>query len=334
MTDVLPISVVIPAYNAEDFIGEALESVHAQTWPISEIIVVDDGSSDRTAEIAQSLGALVIRQQNRGISAARNVGIRAATEPWIAFLDADDIWQPEKIEYQWAAIELYPDVGLVSCDLTCFRDRSMEGNLGADELGQTDPAEVVDKHVRNKYVPKIQANFLVNGMNYGPSTMLIRRDLLLSVGLFDEHQLHNEEFECFLRVVAHCALVIVRHSFVKYRIHGRNSSNKNRLETNLSFIKLIDQLGAQPGKYPPGAAQVFEADSRRLFLPVGRLLLDEGRMYEARALFTRSLRLSFSWRAILFWCLTFMSPFAFERLLSIKRKLSKKKYRSSRKVLA
>src|SRR6266496_6642484 len=109
MVDAVPISVVIPAYNSEEFICEAIRSVNAQSLPVSEIIVVDDGSSDRTAEVAERLGTRVIRQRHGGISVARNAGIRAAKHEWIAFHDADDLWTPEKIEYQWAAIQHYPD---------------------------------------------------------------------------------------------------------------------------------------------------------------------------------------------------------------------------------
>src|SRR2546423_15170376 len=101
----VPISVVIPALNAERFIGEAIDSVHRQTLQVSEIIVVDNGSTDRTAQIAAAFGALVVNENQRGPSRARNAGIKRATQPWVALLDADDLWDPEKNEKQWAAIQ-------------------------------------------------------------------------------------------------------------------------------------------------------------------------------------------------------------------------------------
>ena len=93
-----PISVVIPAYNAEKFIQQAIESVHAQTLAVTELIVVADDCSDETESIAEALGATVIKVRARNISAARNAGIGAATQKWIAFLDADDFWTADKIE--------------------------------------------------------------------------------------------------------------------------------------------------------------------------------------------------------------------------------------------
>jgi len=323
MTDVLPISVVIPAYNAEDFIGEALESVHAQTLPISEIIVVDDGSSDRTANIARSYGASVIQQANRGVSAARNVGIRAATKSWIAFLDADDIWEPEKIQYQWSAIQIHPDVRLVSCDLSYFQDKWLEDGSTLLEVSVQNLGGEENKDRNISYFQQATGKFLLNGMIYSPPTMLIARELLLSVGLFDESLSYHEDFECFLRVLAYCPFAIVKLPLVRRRLHSRNLIN-NISDMGLGYIKVVERLTAQPEKYPPRAAQAYNKDLSRWSMSRGRSLLDEGRRREARALFVRSLGKSYSARAIFLWCLTFLSPAAFKHFLTIKRKLSKK----------
>jgi glycosyltransferase involved in cell wall biosynthesis len=106
------ISAVIPAYNAAAFIAEPITSILAQTRPVEEIIVIDDGSSDQTAEVAAHFPKTrVIRRQNGGQAAARNTGIMNASGNWIAFLDHDDVWEKEKIEIQTALIA--PDVGVV-----------------------------------------------------------------------------------------------------------------------------------------------------------------------------------------------------------------------------
>src|SRR5713226_5813779 len=120
MRQCLPVAVVVPAHNAEDFLDETLESVWAQTTPPSEVIVVDDGSTDRTADIAQRHRVTLLSQGNRGPSAARNTAIRATTQPWIAFLDADDVWEPEKLEAQWQAVQACPEAGAVFCDFIEF----------------------------------------------------------------------------------------------------------------------------------------------------------------------------------------------------------------------
>src|ERR1700754_4591122 len=88
--DTAPISVVIPAHNAERFVAIAIESIQAQTLKVAEIILVDNHCSDPTAEVAISLGVTVVKEPRRGLSIARNAGIRASTQEWIAFLDADD----------------------------------------------------------------------------------------------------------------------------------------------------------------------------------------------------------------------------------------------------
>ncbi len=110
------VSVVIPAFNATEFLEEALKSVGAQIVPAYEAIVVDDGSTDGTARLAAALGARVIREGRRGPAAARNTGARAARGTWIAFLDADDVWEPWKIGSQLSAIVAFPDARMVSCD--------------------------------------------------------------------------------------------------------------------------------------------------------------------------------------------------------------------------
>ena len=98
----LPISVVIPAFNREDMLPRALASVARQTSAPAETIVVDDGSSDRTGEAAEAAGARVItHSENRGLAAARNTGIEAATQPWVAFLDSDDEWLPDHVRHLW-----------------------------------------------------------------------------------------------------------------------------------------------------------------------------------------------------------------------------------------
>jgi glycosyltransferase involved in cell wall biosynthesis len=322
MTDRAPVSVIIPAYNSEDLIGETIQSVHAQTLSVSEIIVVDDGSSDETSKVAESLGAIVIRQPNRGVSAARNVGIRAATKPWIALLDQDDIWQPEKIEFQWAALQLYPNAGLISCNMSWFEDERIDGcSTVVDPDIQGDLVQKDNLDASISYFPRVQNELPLSRMYDNPSSVLIRRDLLLSIGLFDESLRFSEDLDCFLRVVTHCPLVIVRRSLVRHRIHTRNTSN-NASEVNSSYLRLLDRLHAQPEKYPPGAARAYYKDLRRWPISTGRSLLDEGRRREARALFAQSLKKTYSLRAIFLWCLTLLSPAAFKELLTIKRKLS------------
>ena len=311
----VPISVVIPAFNSEDFIAEAIESVHSQTFGVAEIIVVDDGSTDQTADIAAKLGATVIRQPHAGISAARNAGIRAAQQEWIALLDADDLWVPEKIECQWTAIRQHPDVGLVTCALMQWRHGSVNERKLIDDQCDSPPAvgEIT-------YVARPERAFLMNGMNYNSPTMLIRRDIMVAVGLFDERIHFVEGVECYLRVIAQCSIAVVERPLVKERLHDRNTS-QNYVGMSLAWINMVDLIRAQPQKYPVGAADAMNRDVDGALLPVGRELLRQGRRHEARRLLSRDIKNKCSRRALMLWGLTFLRPGAFDQLLKTKHYL-------------
>ena len=126
------VSVVMPAYNAERFVDEALESVLKQSYQRLEVIVVDDGSTDGTAARVQAYGNPVryLQQVNAGVGAARNRGLEAATGDYIAFLDADDLWRPEKLDVQLEIAARNPESGLIACDGVRFA----EGNIVAGRL--------------------------------------------------------------------------------------------------------------------------------------------------------------------------------------------------------
>ena len=146
------VSAVIPAYNAEGFIRDAIQSVLAQTYEIAEIIVVDDGSSDRTAEAAAGFPrTLVIRRPNGGQGAARNTAIQADSGEWIAFLDADDVWVPRKTEIQLGCVT--PEAGVIHC---------------------------------TRFNPIHFGNLWHRQTHVAPSGAMVRKQVLLEVGGFEE----------------------------------------------------------------------------------------------------------------------------------------------------
>jgi glycosyltransferase involved in cell wall biosynthesis len=159
----ITISVIIPAYNAARFLPRCLNSVFAQTLKPAEVIVVDDGSTDDTAAVAAALGARVISQANGGISAARNTGIRNASGDWLAFLDADDLWAPEKLERQAARIR--PETVLVYTGIRIFDDKGVRGEKPA--------------------IDPIAARKMLRYCNpITPSTVLLRREAVAQIGGF------------------------------------------------------------------------------------------------------------------------------------------------------
>ena len=205
------VSVIIPTYNYAHFIAEAVESVLAQTVPVFEIIVVDDGSSDNTEEVIKQLGDKVkyIRQKNGGVGLARNTGVKNSSGEFIAFLDADDIWLPQKIERQIELFQTDAEIGLITTAMREFyiREKTLqiyaEGKNGwcAENLLLLEPVAV------------------------GPgSTTLVKREVFEKIGGFDENkELHpSEDWEFCYRVAREFKLAFLPEVLVEYRNHGNN----------------------------------------------------------------------------------------------------------------
>lgn len=182
------VSVIIPCYNSGSFLPIAIKSVRAQERRDLEIIVVDDGSTDHTMSVLETLAGAdlrVLRQTNSGPSAARNRGIRESRGKWIAFLDADCYWLPGKLEAQLSASGSNSEpVGF-----------SYTGSLLVDEEGQT-------RAVR----PAIPRGCLVEDLVWGnlisTSSAMARRDALFAVGMFDETLRIGEDWDLWLRLAA------------------------------------------------------------------------------------------------------------------------------------
>lgn len=201
------ISAVIPAYNAEDTIARALRSVLDQTCPVDEIIVVDDGSTDGTGEIVQKQFPQVtyICQDNQGAAAARNRGIEAASGDWIAFLDADDEWLPEKTRRQKQVIEAHPAVSGVACLIIAVRNSREFWERSRLPLGTVYPV-----HFRDMWHG---TSFFI-GASY-----MFRKDALNSIGSFDVLLRSAEDSDLLLRFAArgHQLMVLQDHLYVHHQ---------------------------------------------------------------------------------------------------------------------
>lgn len=199
------VSVVIPTYNRRDLVLRALASVAEQTRPADQVIVVDDGSSDGTAERieAEFSGVEVHSQDNRGVSSARNRGIRAARGEWIALLDSDDEWHPAKLERQLGA--LATDGRRVShCEEIWIRD-GRRVNAGQRHAKP-------DGWVYRSCLPLCAIS---------PSAAVIHRSVLQTVGLFDEQLPVCEDYDLWLRVAARYPVLLVDEPLVvKYGGHA------------------------------------------------------------------------------------------------------------------
>ena len=212
----MKISVVIPAYNAASFLPRCLRSVFAQTLKPEEIIVVDDGSSDNTAEVAAELGVKVIRRANGGPSAAKNTGMQSALSEWIALLDADDMWAPERLERQAALVR--PETVLVYTGIRIF-----------DDKGVRDEQPAIDA---------VSAKKMLRYRNpITPSAVLVRREMALRDGGFREDVRYCEDWEMWVRLGRLGEFAAVADPLTDYYVYPDSlSANPKKMLAGLEQI--------------------------------------------------------------------------------------------------
>ena len=230
------VSVLIPAYNAERWIADAIQSALAQTWPSKEIIIVDDGSQDRTLEIARQFasGAVsVVAQENQGASAARNTAFGRCQGDYIQWLDADDLLSPDKIAKQMAAAEQYQDERtLLSSGWGYFMYRRSRAEFLPTALWS-------DLHPVEWLLRKLEQN-----LHMQTATWLVSRQLTYAAGPWDTRLSLDDDGEYFCRVVlASNAIRFVEDAKVFYRQPGFDGlSNIDRSDKKLESQFLSMQL--------------------------------------------------------------------------------------------
>jgi glycosyltransferase involved in cell wall biosynthesis len=211
------VSAVLAVYDGERFLAEAIDSILAQTYEPVEVIVVDDGSTDGSAGIARECKQIrYIFQPHRGHPAALNAGIDASTGEFIAFLDADDLWMPEKLSLQIPYLIEHPDAGHALALLRNFVEPGAE----------LPPRPTQDLLVSDEALLTV-------------GTLVARRDVFEKVGLFDTDYVHGYDVDWFVRAKeAGVALGIVRETCLLRRIHGRNMSF-DREARKLAFARVL-----------------------------------------------------------------------------------------------
>lgn len=231
------VDVVIPAYNAARYIEETLYSAAAQGDILANIIVVNDGSSDNTASLVVSFAAShpnfsvqVINQENMGLSAARNTGIKASTAPFIAFLDADDIWLPEKLNKQLAVFDQSKDdrLGLVYCAYGAISESSI----------RLPKVTVVPPKLRGDIYRNLLHGNFISGSG---SAVLIKRSVFDEVGLFDEKLRAGEDWDMWLRIAKIFHVDYCPKKLVFIRLHGTNMQ-KDKLRMLTSDLMILNKF--------------------------------------------------------------------------------------------
>ncbi len=216
----MQITAIIPTYNYGQFVGRAIQSALDQTYPLTEILVIDDGSTDNTREMISGFPAPVryIYQENRGLSGARNTGMREAKTEWVAFLDSDDWWLPEKIEKQVHSLHKKPEA------ILSYTGIYLVSPDGTKREVEVTPSEELWPNLRH-------TNRIV------PSTVVGRRDLFLEVGGFNEKLRACEDWEMWVKIGPKYQFAAVQEPLLMYQLTPMSmSTNINRMMSNMELI--------------------------------------------------------------------------------------------------
>jgi glycosyltransferase involved in cell wall biosynthesis len=219
-------SIVLPAYNAEPFIQQTIGSILSQTYQDFEIIVVDDGSSDATGAVAAAMDprVRVLKQRNSGIALARNAGIGAARADWIAFMDHDDLWHPQKLAVQAETLERDTTCAIVYGEFKRW-DPSTPPQFNSETL----EASRVDAALSGSILHRlVQTNWVLL------STAVIRKQVFEKVGLFDPKMPPADDWDLVMRAAEHFRFVKLAQQVALYRVHPGQTSLK-LTATNIEY---------------------------------------------------------------------------------------------------
>ena len=268
------VSVVIPLYNAEDVIGETVETVRRQTWRDYEIIVVDDGSTDGSGEVVRRYADVrYLAQPNGGVASARNRGIREARGEYVALLDHDDLWHERKLERQVTVLQQRSEVVMVITD-----------------VGQMDrTGRVLDKRGLGYDPADRFARLFVRGYVPTPSAALIRRHILRAVGGFDERfrSAGLDDHELWTRIATQGEIHNVPEVLTWHRHRTAKPPEVALAHRSLLWRVLLERCGEDPEK-----RRYLLREQAAYFNDAGKHLMAQGRITEARVYLARGLWLS------------------------------------------
>ncbi len=309
------VSVVIPTYNRAIFLGAAVASIRAQTYPCTEILIIDDGSTDDTTQVVKELGSGInyIWQTNAGPAAARNLGISRASGDLVAFLDTDDRWMPDKIALQVEILKREPSIALVSADMAIEDETGIlcvPSNFARRNL------QMFFKALDGRAIPNAPSMMLkINFIN--TSTVLARRDVLVSMKGFDTRLRFGEDLELWLRIAAKHGVACIP-TVQEIRVEHAHNVTKSIEPMLIGYVRLaevIREWASEQMKDWGFNANSYVAES---LSDLGYWYFSQNQMKEARHIFIRSLREQPTVRALLYGFASMMPPTLISFIRDIK----------------
>jgi len=306
--------VVVPTFNRVALLPRALDSLLAQTRPADEIIVIDDGSTDDTPSAVERFGDAVryIREEvNRGISHARNAGMRAATGDYVAFLDSDDTYYPLKLEVQAACLDAHPEIGMVSTDISaCFRDgkvRERHLRLYHEnyELRRWSYGDIYEERgelsCAGRAIPYYAGNIfarIIDGPLLASPTMMLRREVVDAVGFQNETYRWAEDYEFGARICKRFRVGFLDISTYTVHYHDqqisgfmeRSASNdaedlRRMIEGWANALQMVRKLAYEDRDFYAANRALVDASLARLHWRLAVLELRSGNSLAARGHF-------------------------------------------------
>jgi len=309
------ISVVIPTYNRVGQVQKAIESVLGQTVSDLEVIVVDDGSSDGTGQMLRKVYGDRIRyyyQANQGASAARNKGISEARGEWIAFLDSDDFWENEKLEWQLKALEQFgPNCGACYTDVRLFNHPETRTLFEMGEKGyQHDTTMGV-----NREVPRLLVRSPGAGMLVFIGSVLARTDAVRKIGGCDPNLPFGEDSDFLFRLAMLTEFCYVNRPLVWFDRspgevrHVGVTADWNRLEFVLECAQLrFEKFLRISVGYSGSLQSIIREQLGSVYSGLANCYLETGRYDEARRAISRAARFDLTFNVAMKWVLTWLSP--------------------------
>lgn len=309
------ISAIIPAFNSAEFIAEAIHSILEQTRPVTEIIIVDDGSTDNTQHVVENIAGpiIYIKQQNQGPSLARNKGVRAANSDWIAFLDADDQWTPDKIEKQLSLLQSIPNLALIAGDMSEINksNRLITESVLAKHNLLTKFQAIQGQAIPNALAELVSINFIPTG------TVLAKKSALLEAGLFNPTIRFGEDLELWAKIAAKHSIACIPEVLMLRRQHGNNATQLTTPLLN-DLVRVMQSIT----DYAPQQLVAQHINPKRLvsdaYANLGYWEFTQYDLPKARQSFAASLKHRLNTRAFLYWISCFLPPTLIKILRTLK----------------